>query len=82
MTYHTSDQNDNCLPSKINDIKIDLVSVKSNKSSYYNIKKLQKNIIHINRASQQINRQNREPSIMREKRKIFPLLQKGLIIHN
>lgn len=34
-----SDQNENnnCLPSKINDIKIDLISVKSNKSSYYNI---------------------------------------------
>jgi hypothetical protein len=52
----TSEKNDNCLPSKINDLKIDLVSVKSNKSSYYNIQKLQKNIIHINRASQQIDR--------------------------
>ena len=33
----TSEKNENCLPSKINDLKIDLVSVKSNKSSYYNI---------------------------------------------
>jgi len=32
-----SEKNENCLPSKINDLKIDLVSVKSNKSSYYNI---------------------------------------------
>lgn len=47
----TSEKNENILPCKINDLKIDLVSVKSNKSSYYNIQKLKKNIIHINRAS-------------------------------